>query len=395
MRNIKGIIKKEFDKVFKFPRSLFSTLILPGLIIFIIYFAIGQTASKSIKETTEHESRIYVINVSESFYEAAEFAKENELIGKASFFEEDISKLEDLKKEVQAGKVEAVIVFDEGFDDKLAENLKPNVVVYYDSSALNSSAAFQKVQMILEIQKNNYLNEKGIDPNIFTVAGEQAVSEEKAGGAMLGMILPVMILSFIFGSAMGIGADAVAGEKERGTLAKILVLPIPRNQIIIGKIISTTFLTVLAALSSFIGVVASLPFMKSVYMIEGGVTYGINDILLLLVILILLATLASSLLLVTSTIARTIKEASAYSMPIFLAVMVLPMMLMFSGNTSASRELYLLPVYNFILIIKDLLSFNIDIINFLLVVGSSIVTISALVFILIKLFQSEKVLFAQ
>ena len=165
----------------------------------------------------------------------------------------------------------------------------------------------------------------------------------------------VLILSFILSSALGIGTDAVAGEKERGTLAKLLLLPIPRNHIIIGKILSTTFLTILSALSSFIGIMASLPFLKTIFAGNEGeiidvISYGASDVLLLLLVLLLLAALASSLLLLASTIAKTIKEASALAMPIFIGVMILPMVTMFSEKTDANPALYLIPFYNFILI---------------------------------------------
>ena len=69
-----------------------------------------------------------------------------------------------------------------------------------------------------------------------------------------------------------------------------MVLPIPRNQIIIGKIISTTLLTILSACSSFIGVVAALPFIKNLLEVPGGISYGAVDFLLLLGVLIMLAT---------------------------------------------------------------------------------------------------------
>ncbi|MGI6768080.1 MAG: ABC transporter permease [Bacilli bacterium] len=395
MKNIKSIIKKDLDKIFKFPRSLISTLILPGFIIFIIYFMMGQSFDATKQKAIEHESKVYVINVAESFEGAAELAKELKDFGKISFFEEKAENLEDLKAKILEGEIEAVVVFDEGFDAKIAQNEKPNVIVYFDESNINSGIASGKIQTILEIQKNNYLIEKEIDPIIFSVDMEEITPEEKVVGTMLAMVLPVLILSFIFSSAIGLSSDAIAGEKERGTLPKLLVLPIPRNQIIIGKIISTTLLTILSACSSFIGVVAALPFIKNLLEVPGGISYGAVDFLLLLGVLIMLATLASSLLLVTSTIAKTIKEATAYAMPVFLAVMILPMMTMFSGASKTGQHMYLIPIYNFVMIIKDLLSSDFNVINYLLVIGSSLVTIVLLIFILIKLFKSEKVLFAQ
>lgn len=398
MRNIKGIFKKEIDKVFKFPRTIFSTLLLPGFIIFIVYFAIGQAVGSSLKKVQEHESIIYLIEAPQSFYDAAEVARNIPEFGKFTFQEKNLNDLDALKDEIKEGKADAVVVFDADFDNKISGNQKPQVRIYYDESFNNSSVALNRIQTILEIQKDGYLREMEIDPNIFAYVGESVYEEDRSGGTFLAMILPILILSFIFSSAMGIGTDAIAGEKERGTLAKLLLLPIARNDIIIGKILSTTVLTILSALSSFLGIIASLPFLKTLFAMDGGkmeISYSAGHVLLLLGILVLLAALASTLLLLASTIARTVKEASAFATPLFIAVMVLPMMTMFSDKSSVSRGVYLIPIYNFIIVLKDLLSFNLDIVNYLLTAGSSLVVITALVLVLVKLFKSEKILYTQ
>ena len=398
MRNIKGIFKKEIDKVFKFPRTIFTTLLLPGFIIFIVYFAIGQAVGSSLKKVQEHESIIYLIEAPQSFYDAAEVARNIPEFGKFTFQEKNLNDLDALKDEIKEGKADAVVVFDADFDNKIWGNQKPQVRIYYDESFNNSSVALNRIQTILEIQKDDYLRDMEIDPNIFAYVGESVYEEDRSGGTFLAMILPILILSFIFSSAMGIGTDAIAGEKERGTLAKLLLLPIARNDIIIGKILSTTVLTILSALSSFLGIIASLPFLKTLFAMDGGtmeISYSAGDVLLLLGILVLLAALASTLLLLASTIARTVKEASAFATPLFIAVMVLPMMTMFSDKSSVSRGVYLIPIYNFIIVLKDLLSFNLDIVNYLLTAGSSLVVITALVLVLVKLFKSEKILYTQ
>ncbi|MGB4695026.1 MAG: ABC transporter permease, partial [Bacilli bacterium] len=397
-RNIKGIFKKEIDKVFKFPRTIFTTLLLPGFIIFIVYFAIGQAVGSSLKKVQEHESIIYLIEAPQSFYDAAEVARNIPEFGKFTFQEKNLNDLDALKDEIKEGKADAVVVFDADFDNKISGNQKPQVRIYYDESFNNSSVALNRIQTILEIQKDDYLRDMEIDPNIFAYVGESVYEEDRSGGTFLAMILPILILSFIFSSAMGIGTDAIAGEKERGTLAKLLLLPIARNDIIIGKILSTTVLTILSALSSFLGIIASLPFLKTLFAMDGGtmeISYSAGDVLLLLGILVLLAALASTLLLLASTIARTVKEASAFATPLFIAVMVLPMMTMFSDKSSVSRGVYLIPIYNFIIVLKDLLSFNLDIVNYLLTAGSSLVVITALVLVLVKLFKSEKILYTQ
>ncbi|MFA7435267.1 MAG: hypothetical protein WC006_02755, partial [Bacilli bacterium] len=62
---------------------------------------------------------------------------------------------------------------------------------------------------------------------------------------------------------------------------------------------------------------------------------------------------------------------------------------------SSSKIVYLIPVYNTILGLKDILSFNFDIINFLIILGSSVLYISIIVFVLVRMFKSEKVLYSK
>ena len=67
MRNIYGIIKKELDKIFKFPRMIFSTLVLPGLLIFLIYAIMGQSFTEQTNIIEEHKTIINVVNMPTSY----------------------------------------------------------------------------------------------------------------------------------------------------------------------------------------------------------------------------------------------------------------------------------------------------------------------------------------
>ena len=67
-------------------------------------------------------------------------------------------------------------------------------------------------------------------------------------------------------SSLGIGADVIAGEKERGTLSTLLMAPITKTEIIVGKILATTIITLLSSVGSFLGIAASLPFATKILM---------------------------------------------------------------------------------------------------------------------------------
>jgi len=138
-----------------------------------------------------------------------------------------------------------------------------------------------------------------------------------------------------------------------------------------------------------------LPFLKELYALEGGVVYGAGDYLAILGILVVMATFASCLLLTTSTYAKSVKEATAYAMPIYLIAMILPMMNMFNSDKEATTTSYLIPIYNFSIILKDILSFKFELHEYLLGISSTLVFIVLLVMLLVRMFRNEKVLFAK
>ncbi|HPN60951.1 MAG TPA: hypothetical protein PLO88_02325, partial [Bacilli bacterium] len=119
------------------------------------------------------------------------------------------------------------------------------------------------------------------------------------------------------------------------------------------------------------------------------------DYLGILLILIVLSVLASSLLLIFSTLAKTVKEATMLAMPLYLAAIIMPVLTMFSESVSKKFWHYLIPIYNCTVGLKAVLSMEITLLNYLLIIASSLVFIVLTVFLLVKLFKSEKVLFAK
>lgn len=390
MKNIFKIVKKEFDKIFKFPRMLFTTLIMPGLIIFLIYAAIGTSMDSMVAKAEEEKSIVYIINAPDSL----DFINElnDDLMVDLRYT--NIEGLEELKEQVLDGFVGAILVYDEDFDNMIANDPLPVIEVIYESSAPDSYIAMGRAMAIIYAHQAILYEELGINPYIFATK-EIKVDEEKGGAFILAMILPLLLMSFVLSSALGIGTDAVAGEKERGTLPTLLMLPIKRNEIIFGKLFSTSFLTILSAMSSFIGIAASLPFAKSAFAVEGTLGYGFTELSSIVLLLLLIALISSSLFLIISTIAKNIKEATTMSMPIYIVTLMIPIFSMFSTGTTSSTTSYFIPMYNIIVVLKEILSYKFSLINLLYVTGSSLVYVAIFILILTRLFKSERILYSK
>jgi len=66
-------------------------------------------------------------------------------------------------------------------------------------------------------------------------------------GKIIASLLPMLMIMFLFSGAMSIGPESIAGEKERGTIATLLVTPVKRKEIAIGKILALSVLSLISA----------------------------------------------------------------------------------------------------------------------------------------------------
>lgn len=389
MKEIRQIIKKELDKIFKFPRVIFSTLILPGLLIFGIYSFMGTSLKGEIDRTTVYKPLIIMENAPDSFLDIFDSFQEQFIIVDSEEITETVYKEMLVKSEL-----DLVIKFSTNFEDSFFTG-QSKVELLANNANSNSYSAYMAFTEILNVYKEAEFEKLDINTDIFVVDLDDTFTDEKKNvGMVLAMLMPMLIITFVFAGALSIGADAIAGEKERGTLATLLMAPIKRNSIIIGKIISTAIISITSAASSFIGVLASMPFAKDLFMIDASITYSITDYIILFAVLMVLGTLSSCLILLASTFAKSTKEATSYAMPIYIIAILIPTFSMFSNGKSESI-LYTIPIYNISLILKDIFSFDINVTNFIITISSTVAFTAILIFGLLKMFKNEKILFSK
>jgi len=139
------------------------------------------------------------------------------------------------------------------------------------------------------------------------------VGEAGAGEFIVGM-LPYLIVIWAFYGGFALASDLVAGEKEKATLETLLITPVTRTQIVIGKFLALSSLCLFSSLASVFGLVlvSVLKLPGSDFMLRDGL--GITPTTALITIIVLLPTVAmfASLLLTFSTYAKNTREAQSY-----------------------------------------------------------------------------------
>ncbi len=263
MGGIKQICGKELARVFKDKKMIFSVFILPVLIMVGIMTLVNNLSKNAEKDVETHHSIVYVQNAPagfEDFLKADD--KECEILTV-----EDRTSVEDM---IRGGDADLLIEFPEGFMDAVTDyhagDAVPQIKTYYNPSEDYSRAAYNTISTgVLETYREMLLSQRVDDMaglTVFTVNSDNPdmviQDEEKAGGKVLGMMLPYFVTILLFAGAMGIGTDMVAGEKERGTMASLLVSPIKRSSIVLGKVFA---LMIISGVSSVVYVGAMVAFM--------------------------------------------------------------------------------------------------------------------------------------
>lgn len=383
MSNIFTIIKKELRRIFTDKRML-AGLILPGILIYLIYSLMGDVMVNNFTPKENYGYKIVVLNEPDSF--STVHATEDYNV---EILDEEIT-IDEAKTKLSKNEIEMVIVYEENFENKLLEENKPNVSLYYNSTSEESTEIFTYYLQVysslsVNVTYNFYVNST---EEVFDLA-----TKEDTSVMIIKMLVPFLLIIFLFSGCMSVATESIAGEKERGTIATLLVTPVKRRDIALGKVTSLAISALLSSLSSFLGVVLSFPKLVGNM---SGITlsmYGILTYIEIFVLMIITVLLFTVILSIISTFAKTVKEASQYALPVMVVVMMLAFPSMMGSGIADIYAFYFVPVLNIIQCMTAIFSLSFNFLNFLTTIISNIIYIAIGIYILTKMFNSEKVMF--
>ena len=380
MKNIWTIIKKEFSRFFKDKRMVIAVF-LPGLMIYLLYSVLGSVVTDVIDKPTHDGQKFtaYVENM----------PSDEKLSATLNFILQVDTETtgEEAQRKVSDGTLDLAIIFPENFDGALNGSVTeiPDVKIYFNSSVDTSYSGFTAVTSVLETFKNPAfsINSGGVAD----LAGER-----ESAGKILAMLMPMLMFSLLAAAGMSVAPESIAGEKERGTMATMLITPIKRWQLALGKILSLTCFAMLSGLSSFLGVILSLP--KLVGGFIGGETaafYSAGDYFMILGLIISVVLVMISAFSVLSAFAKSVKESGSMIAPLMIVIILLGMFSMFISSPSVG--LYAIPLLGSGLAMASIMTFSITPLAFVLSVISNLVVAAALITVLSFMVKSEKIMF--
>ena len=379
--NLWNILKKELRELFRDKKSLAMMLVIP---IFIPLLVIGMSAlfeSQMNVDTSEYNNIGFAYDLTET---EKNLAKEMDI---------DVveSTTKKLKEKYEEGKIDLYITKK---DSQYTIHSDGS-----DESTYASTLAETYFNTYKEILQQQALQENNIDANqilnIITVK-EKVVEEDNFFASYIKNYAFLFILMAITVSATYPATDTTAGERERGTLETLLTFPIKSKDIILGKFLGVTVSSIITGLLSLALAIISLFLSKDMFTIYEGVNtmYSLSSIIYAIIVIITYSFFISGLCIAIASTSKTFKEAQSALTPLTF-ISLFPGMIAFMIGITTTPLIAIIPFLNFTTIFTDITAGNINLLHITLMILSTIIYISIVLYYIIKQYKSEKVLFAK
>lgn len=393
------VMLKEIKELLRDRKTLFFMVALPilvfPLLIGVVMFFAGKAVDKAESKVLD-----YAVVGAQYAPSLVEELSLSELFNRV-----DIDEGADIAAFVKAQKADFVLVIPENFSTDALQSGQIELTLYLNDAGLNmvrrrldkivdtfAEASQQKAFAVLALDEKQ--QQALLEPIV--IKKVDVADKRENWGEKIGGMIPYFIFMLCLQGAMIPATDLGAGEKERGTLETLLISPIERHKLVLGK-----FMTIaLAGATSALITVTSMAVWGLI--ISQGMAIkivtefmsAINaiDFVLMFLMLVPVVAIFSAVLLSLSIYARSFKEAQGYMTPLVFAVIV-PVMLAMLPGVELKGGWAWVPLTNVALAIKELIKGTMDYFQLFAIFSSTAVIAGVLLYFCVFWFNKEKVLF--
>ncbi len=354
MNEILMIARKELLSVVRERRVLFTTLILPIIIMPLLMFGPILLFGNAARQTQETVQKVGVVGVPATVLEELRNAKVEPV------------QIANPQEAVQNREVQAALVFENG-----------NYTLYgrLSGGATQSALVVEKVQGALRTYKDrvvaDQLQARGIGTEVlepFKVETRDASREQERAAGLFAFLIPYFLILFIQMGGMPVAVDATAGEKEKGTLEALLAAPVPLIQVLLGKGLAVFVMSLLSTLAAITGLLLGGGVFRNLFAAQlqavqdgensaqlgGALALDPLGYLSIILTAVLFALLIIAIMISLGLYARTFKEAQSYMSPLMLVMIIPILFLQFSDFLKLQDWYFALPFVNVMLALDSI-----------------------------------------
>lgn len=398
LRNVGIVYKKELTEALRDSRTLISSILIPLFLFPVLTVGIGYAFVEVADQASREPSKIMVLGGADSpdVVQKLKDAPNLRVVKPRADYVDLISNK----------RIRAAIDLPPGFQADVKHGAHPEVKIYIFSGDLKSMLSATRIKEQLTEYRDSMVRERLAAQNLpeslmkpFGVLQQNVVSEDRVAGESYGGLITYLVILMCMTGAMYPAMDLTAGEKERGTMETILSSPIERTHLVFGKFFVVLTASLATATLSVLSMAGSFALLSHYGRAQGIgedfpiLTMHAQTAFAIFLMALPVAVLFSAVLMTISLFAKTFKEAQSYLTPMTFLVIV-PAIAAVIPGIELTAKLALVPILNVGLLCKELVTGTYHWEYIALIFGCTCVYAGIALFLAVKMFQRESVLFS-
>jgi sodium transport system permease protein len=392
------VYRKELTEWLRDRRTLISTILVPLFAFPFLISGILTLASVMVGNAEKEVPKIMIIGGEDSpqLLDRLHHLDKLEIVPYATNW----------KSQITEKQIRAAVEIPKSFQAALTEGQsEPTLDIYYYEGELKSSIGADHVRDAIQDYREEVVKQRLASKDLpasvlkpFEVKKENVAPPEKVGGASVGGFIGYAVILLCLTGAMYPAIDLTAGEKERGTIETVLCSPISRLDLVLGKFLLVFSASLVSAILSVTSMGISFAVLGNSHMMQNSGKEALNlnvgwlSVVAVFFMALPLAVLFSAVLMTIALFAKTYKEAQSYLTPLTFLV-VIPAIASIMPGVELTDKLALVPVLNTSLVCKEIITGTYHWNSIILIFASTCVYAGAAIFLAVKMFQREDVLF--
>lgn len=341
LRGLFTVLRKESTENIRDRRAIFNSLLLGPVLFPLMFIAIIWFTTTAEQERFEATLEIPLVGA-ERAPSLVRFLEQKGVVIKPAPADPEAT--------VRSQEELVIIRVPEDYADHWNRGEPAPVEVIADPSRQESQVTIRRVKNLLAIYGQQIgtlrLQLRGVSPQLSSaiLIRDVDLSTAKSRAILAMIFLPYVLMITAFTGGMHLALDTTAGEKERRSLEPLLINPVPRWQIMVGKLLTTMIFAMASLALTMVSFKLVLPLMP---VGAFGVDLTINMASLLKILLVIspVAILAASLLTVLASFAKSYREAQSYS-GLVIMIPLIPSLIFMTNPVKPETWMMSIPLFS-------------------------------------------------
>ena len=390
MRGILVVLKKEIRENLRDRKAVFNSLLLAPILFPVLLIGMTWLGTSAQTERAERVLEVPVVGA-EQAPNLIRYLKQQGMVIKSA--------PDDPEALVRSQKEPVIIRIPETFGEQWQAGRPAEIEVIIDPSRPESDIPTSRVKGLLRGYSREIgmlrLQMRGVSPSVMSplLIRDVDLSTPQSRGMLIMLFLPYILMITAFMGGMHLAIDTTAGEKERRSLEPLLINPVPRWQIMMGKLLATGIFGMASLVLTLLAFRITLPYLPLAAL---GMDLGLGVAAMVGILLVVapVALLAAALLTVMATYAKSFREAQSY-MGLVVLIPMIPTLMFMSNPVKPEASMMPIPLFSQNLLIGELVRGEAVPLQWLLYsAGGTLLLAFALIAFAATLFSRPRVVFS-